>query len=160
MTDPLLSALTLAALLGCALMAGTFFAFSTFVMRALARLPPPQGIAAMQSINVAVLNPMFLAPFLGTAVLCAGLALVVLLGQPHPARGWLIAGGLLYAGGTFLVTIAFNVPRNDRLAKLDPASADAPRVWAEYVAGWTAWNHVRTAAALAATAALTLALAK
>lgn len=42
---------------GSALMAGVFFAFSTFVMKALRRLPSPQGIAAMQSINVAVINP-------------------------------------------------------------------------------------------------------
>jgi uncharacterized membrane protein len=160
MTNPVLFVLTLAGLLGCALMAGAFFAFSTFVMRALARLPPPHGIAAMQSINVAVLNPLFLTPFVGTAVLCAGLALVAWLRRPYPGSGWLIAGSLLYVVGTFLVTIAFNVPRNDRLATLDPLSSDAPRAWAEYVATWTAWNHVRTAAALAATAALTLALAK
>lgn len=160
MRDGVLFATTLAAVLGCALMAGTFFAFSAFVMRALARLPPPQAIAAMQSINVAVLNPLFLTPFVGTALLCAGLALFPLLGRPAPASPWLIAGGLLYVVGTFLVTIAFNVPRNERLAKLDPASPEAPRVWSGYLASWTAWNHVRTAGALAATAALTLALAK
>jgi len=43
--------LTLVSALGCGLIAGVFFAFSAFVMKALARLPPAQGIAAMQSIN-------------------------------------------------------------------------------------------------------------
>ena len=45
--------LSLFAALGCAMMSGVFFAFSTFVMKALARLPAEQGVAAMQAINVA-----------------------------------------------------------------------------------------------------------
>ena len=68
--DQLLSVLTLVAALGCGLIAGVFFAFSTFVMRALARLSPSEGIAAMQSINITVLNPWFLGAFLGTAAAC------------------------------------------------------------------------------------------
>ena len=48
--------LTLLAALGSGLIGGVFFAFSAFVMKALARLRPDQGIAAMQSINVTVLN--------------------------------------------------------------------------------------------------------
>ena len=41
-----------AAVLGCGLVAGIFFAFSTFVMRALGRRPAGEGIAAMQAINI------------------------------------------------------------------------------------------------------------
>ena len=37
--------------------------------------------------------------------------------------------------------------------------AAAPALWTRYVAEWTTWNHVRTAAALAAAAAFTIALA-
>jgi uncharacterized membrane protein len=48
--------LTFVAALGSGLVAGIFFAFSNFVMKALARVSPAQGIAAMQSINVVVLN--------------------------------------------------------------------------------------------------------
>lgn len=54
--------------------------------------------------------------------------------------------------------MVFNVPRNDALAAIDPASAGSARIWASYVTSWTAWNHVRTAAALAAAASLTIAL--
>ena len=68
--DRLLFALTLVAALGCGLMAGLFFAFSVSVMKALARLPSAEGIAAMQSINVAIINPVFLAAFFGTAAAC------------------------------------------------------------------------------------------
>lgn len=52
MTNHSLFVLKLLAALGCGLIAGVFFAFSTFVMSALARLQPAQGIAAMQSINM------------------------------------------------------------------------------------------------------------
>jgi uncharacterized membrane protein len=151
-------ALTLLSALGCGLIAGVFYAFSAFVMSALTRLPPAQGIAAMQSINVAVINPWFMAAFLGTAAGCAVLALSSLFAWHKPGAVYLLAGGLLYLAGTLLVTIVCNVPRNDALAAVGPASAEGARLWAGYVAGWTAWNHVRTAAALAAAASLTLTL--
>lgn len=82
--DALLFALTLFAALGCGLMAGLFFAFSTAVMEALARLPAAAGIAAMQSINVAILNPLFLATFLGTGAVCFVLMVVSLLSWRAP----------------------------------------------------------------------------
>jgi len=69
-----------------------------------------------------------------------------------------VVGSLLYLIGTILVTIVFNVPRNDALAAVNTESADGARLWAGYVTSWTAWNHVRTAAALAAAASLTVAL--
>ena len=160
MIDNLLFALTLVSALGCGLMAGVFFAFSAFVMHALARLPPAQGIAAMQSINVAVINPLFVAVFLGTAAACALLAVSSLFRWHKPGASYLLAGGLLYLAGTFLVTIVFNVPRNDALAAVDPASTDGASRWAGYLASWTAWNHVRTAAALAAAVSHTIVLGR
>jgi uncharacterized membrane protein len=144
--------------LGCGLIAGAFFAFSTFVMKALSRLPPAQGIAAMQSINVVVINPWFMAAFLGTAAGCAVLAVSSILNWQEPGAGLRLAGSLLYVVGTFVVTMAFNVPRNDALAKLQPESVEAAASWSRYLVGWTSWNHVRTIAALAAAALLTLAL--
>ena len=140
-------------------MAGTFFAFSTFVMRALARLPPAQGIAAMQSINIVVINPLFMAGFIGTAAISVALAAASLVRWGDSAEAYALAGSLLYVVGTFGVTIAFNVPRNDALAAVDADSDDGARVWAGYARSWTAWNHVRTGATLAAAAALTIALA-
>ena len=60
--------LIIVALLGSALIGGIFFAFSNFIMKALAKLPAAEGIAAMQSINVVVLNKWFLGVFTGTAL--------------------------------------------------------------------------------------------
>ena len=68
--------LTLLAALGSGLMAGLFFAFSSFVMAALAKLPPEQGISAMNSINVTILNATFGLAFFGTAVLCLALGVI------------------------------------------------------------------------------------
>lgn len=134
------------------------FAFSTCVMKALARLAPMQGIAAMQSINVTVINPVFLTAFFGTAVACAFLTIFSLLGWRRPGSDFLLAGSLLYLFGTILVTMQCNVPRHERLAAVDPTSTEAAHLWTGYVTGWTAWNHVRTAASVAAAAALILAL--
>ena len=153
-----LPTLTLLAALGCGLIAGAFFAFSSFVMRALGRIPAPEGISAMQSINIVVLNPVFLLVFVGTAVLCVIAVVLSLLRWNQPGAAYLLAGGLLYVIGTFLVTMVFNVPRNDALAAVAPASPEGARLWADYLSSWTAWNHVRTVAALAAAASFSLAL--
>ena len=158
--DGLLFALTLFAALGCGLIAGVFFAFSAFVMKAFARLPPGEGMAAMQSVNVAVLNPLFLAVFLGTAVACMAAIVFSWLRWHEPGAVYWLAGGLLYLAGTFLVTLVFNVPRNNALASAAPADPGSASLWTGYLASWTAWNHVRTAAALAAAASFTLALVR
>jgi uncharacterized membrane protein len=156
--DQLLFALTLLAALGCGLIGGVFFAFSAFVMKALARLPPSQGIAAMQSINIAVLNPSFLGAFLGTAVICVVALIFSLLRWHERGAIYLLVGGTLYLVGTLLVTMVCNVPKNDVLASVAPADPGAASVWAGYIASWTAWNHVRTAASLAAAASFSIAL--
>jgi uncharacterized membrane protein len=152
--------LTFVAALGSGLVAGIFFAFSNFVMKALARVPAAQGIAAMQSINVVVLNRWFFAVFFGTAVCCLALAISSFVRWQKPGAGYLLVGSLLYLIGAILVTIACNVPLNDALAAVDPSSADAGRVWANYLKNWTTWNHVRTIASLAAAASFTVALCR
>ena len=158
-SGPLLFVLNLIAALGCGLVAGAFFAFSTFVMKALARLPAHEGIAAMQSINVVVLNPWFMTALFGTAVACVVALVFSILRWHEPWSAYAFAGALLYLVGSVLVTIVFNVPRNEALAAVAPTNAASAGLWATYVTGWTAWNHVRTAAALAAAALFSIALA-
>jgi uncharacterized membrane protein len=158
MVDQLFRALTIIAAIGCGLIGGVFFAFSTFVMRALARLPANEGIAAMQSINIVVINPLFLSVFMGTAAVCVVLIISSLLRWHDSGSVYLIVGGALYVIGTFLVTMIFNVPRNNALAALAPTSPEAARYWLEYVSSWTAWNHVRTVAALAAAASIMMSI--
>jgi uncharacterized membrane protein len=150
--DRVLLILKIVSALGCGLTAGVLFAFSSFIMNALARLPPAQGIAAMQSINITVVNPAFFGVFFGTAVLCLYLGGRALLNWNQPGSPLLFAASLLYILGTIVVTIAFNVPLNDALAAVKPESAEGATLWAAYLSRWTAWNHVRALAALAAAA--------
>ena len=77
--DGLLTALAVATALGCGLNAGVFFAFSSFVMKALARLQPAQGIAAMQSINLVAVTPAFMTALFGTAAACVAVAIWALV---------------------------------------------------------------------------------
>jgi uncharacterized membrane protein len=158
MLDGPLLVLTVVAALGCGLMAGAFFVFSVMVMPALARLPPAQGIAAMQSINVAAVRPWFMAGLFGTAAACVALAVWALARWGEHGAVHLLIGSLIYLVGAIVLTIVFHVPRNDALATVEPTSADAERHWVRYVSTWTAGNHVRAAACLAAAATLTLAI--
>lgn len=151
-------ALAIAFITGAGLIAGVFFAFSTFVMKALAQLPAAQGVAAMQRINVVVLNPLFLGCFMGTAALGLLVIGLALFDGRGAASAWLIAAGLLYLLGCFGVTMAFNVPRNERLARLDASSPEATDYWPRYVREWTFWNHVRTLAPTLAVVCAAMAL--
>jgi uncharacterized membrane protein len=157
MSDRLLFIATLLSALGSGLMAGVFFAFSVFVMGALARLPPMQGIAAMQSINIVVINPLFMAVFLGTGALCVVLAAASLFAWNNPGATYLLIGAIVYIAGSIAVTMFFNVPLNDALALVTPDSAEGASLWARYLSNWTAWNHVRMIACLAAATLLILA---
>ena len=148
-TDPVLLVKCLA-MLGSGLMAGVFFAFSTFVMKALARLPAETGIAAMQAVNVAAVKSWFLVAFLGTTAAC-GFVVVSTFGRWRDASAmWPLTGGLVFLVGTFLVTVLFNVPMNNALAALPANDPGRATFWVRYVADWTAWNHVRTITSLAA----------
>lgn len=159
MTTPTwLTVLKFIAALGSGLVAGVFFAFSTFVMTALGRIPAAHGIAAMQNINVTVFNPLFMGAFMGTAALCFGLGILAPFKWSLPGTPWMLAGCLLYFFGTFAVTAAGNVPLNDALAAVRPDSPEAPKLWANYLMMWTLWNHVRTAASTAALASFIMSL--
>ena len=137
---------TLAAVLGSGIVAGIFYGFSSFIMSALGKLPPHEGIAAMQSINIVVINPAFFLAFFGTAMLSLVLAAHALADWGTAEATLLLIGALSYLAGCIFVTVAFNVPLNNRLAKVEPASSEGAEVWRHYLAAWTRWNTVRTVA--------------
>lgn len=148
--------LTLLAALGSGMMAGLFFAFSTFIMQALGKRPAPVGVAAMQSINETILNPIFFLLFFGTAVLSLILALLAVIGWSDAGSGWRLAGGLLYLVGSIGVTMRCNVPLNNRLMKVTADSAEGATFWAHFLKAWLPWNHVRTVSCIAGTVCLML----
>lgn len=158
MIDRMFQVLTIGSALGAGVMAGLFFVFSVCIMTALNRLPAEQGVAAMQSINVSILNPLFGLVFGGTAVASAILAIAAPFRWQECGSPWALAGSILYLVGAVVVTMVFNVPRNDALAALDPNVAAASGQWADYVSGWTVRNHVRTVLSVAAALCLMLSL--
>ncbi|MFI0541011.1 DUF1772 domain-containing protein [Streptomyces sp. WSLK1-3] len=144
--------------LGTGLVAGVFCAFSTFVMRGLAELPPAQGVAAMNAINVSAVRPPFMAVLVGSAVLSAVIAVVTFVLWPDEGTVELLVGSALYLFGAFGLTVVAHVPRNDTLLGLDPGTGEATAYWPAYVREWTMWNHVRAIASGAAALAYVLAL--
>jgi uncharacterized membrane protein len=139
------AALMIAAAVGSALTAGALFTFSDFTMRALRQLPAARAVEAMQAVNRTAVQPPFMGLFFGTAAAAA------------VARDpWAIGGAALYAVGVVGVTVAANVPLNDRLATLAPEAPDVAEGWAAYAVPWTRWNGVRVAAGIAAALAFVL----
>lgn len=154
----LMTTLVIAALMGCALIGGVFFAFSSFIMKSLARLPSSEGITAMQSINVVVLNRSFLGIFMGTAAISFLLIVLSLIQWGTVSSPFLLSGAVLYFIGTFLVTMMGNVPLNNRLAAVSAPDASAVSVWEHYLERWTLFNTLRTVSAIVAALIFTLGL--
>ncbi|MFI0846303.1 DUF1772 domain-containing protein [Mesorhizobium sp. IMUNJ 23232] len=158
MSERVFQTLTILAAVGSGVMGGLFFAYSTSVMGALGRVAPAGGIAAMQAVNVVIQNPVFFIAFFGPALLSLVLAAAALLGWHGGSAVAIYVGAAFYLAGIMAVTIAINVPMNNALMAVDPASAEGARYWATYLSNWTAWNHVRTVAGIAACVSYILAL--
>lgn len=151
MTGHVIAGLLWFSAVGCGLLAGLYFAFSAVIMTSLGRIGPAAGIAVMNAINVDIVKSLFMPFYLGTTLTSGVLAVVGLLRWGEPGSLALLAGGAIYVVGMFVVTMVFNVPLNNALAAVDPASGEGATVWARYLKDWTLWNHVRTVACTVAT---------
>lgn len=150
--------LIVACALGCGLNGGVFFAFSSFVMQALARLAPADGINAMKAINVAAVTPAFMTLLFGTGLLGAIASVLALAQWGAPGSLAALLGGVAYLAGAVLVTMLRNVPLNNALARVTQADAPGAAAWTTYVRDWTRWNHVRAIACTVAMALFLVAL--
>jgi uncharacterized membrane protein len=145
--------------IGCGLLAGVYFAFSAFIMTALGRIGQAAGIMAMNAINAVIVQSLFMPFFLGTTLTSLVLAIVAMFRWGEASATMMVAGGIVYVVGMFVCTAVFNVPLNDALAAVDPASHEATALWARYLSDWTLWNHVRTISSTAACALFVAAIA-
>jgi uncharacterized membrane protein len=159
MMQTLITGLLWFSAIGCGLIAGLYFAFSTFIMTALGRIGQAAGMAAMNAINATIVQSLFMPFFLGTTVTSAALAVIALFRWGDPGAMAMVAGGVLYVLGMFIVTMIFNVPLNNALAAAEPASSEAASLWARYLTDWTMWNHVRTVSSAVACALFIVAIA-
>lgn len=146
------------AALGCAVIGGIFFAFSNFIMKALARLSSAEGMAAMQSINVTVLNKWFLGVFTGTAVISLLLAGYAIANWSTPSAPWILGGSVAYVIGCWVLTIAGNVPLNNKLADSLPQSSESTATWQHYLERWTSLNSQRALGSVVAALLFIIAL--
>ena len=149
---------TLPAIVGAGLMAGAYFTFSTFTMGGLRRLPPSQGAAAMQALNIEAVRPAFMSVFFGTAFVGIVLYAVALMGFDGLRSVLMISGASLYVS-SIVITGIFNVPLNDRLEAAVPTTPQGQAVWHDYQRRWTRGNHLRLAVCVASVVVLTLSLA-
>jgi uncharacterized membrane protein len=159
MIQPVITGLLWFSAIGCGLLAGVYFAFSTFIMTALGRIGQVPCIVAMNAINTAIVQSLFMPVFLCTTLTGLVLAILAIVRWGEPATMTMAAGGIVYVVGMFVCTMVFNVPLNDALAAVDPASAEGTSLWARYRNDWTWWNHVRTISSTAAFALFVAAIA-
>lgn len=129
------------------LSAGVFFGFSSFIMSGLARAPDAAAGDAMSGINETALQAAFMSVFFGALLVPAGTGIWGLV-EGRDGGAWILAAAAVYLVGTFGVTMALNVPLNNRLL----GAHDKGAAWRAYWRPWTAWNHLRTFAGVVATA--------
>jgi uncharacterized membrane protein len=153
-----LDILAVIAAVGTGLSGGVFLAFSTFVLRALDRLPPDRSIAAMQAINEEAPTPLFMLALFGSAVAGIAVGVGAALDLDRPGSPLLLAGAA-FALVPAAFTIGYHVPRNNALAAFDPSAADAAGVWPTWRSAWAAGNHVRAVAPVIGAALLTVGVA-
>ena len=139
-------------------MAGLFCSFSNFIMKALSNISPSKGIVAMQSINIVIVRPALLLVFFGTGVLSVAAVVVGWQDIGTGARTWGIIGGAVYILGCLGVTVAFNVPLNNKLALVNPDSEEGEKMWKIFLSQWVRWNHIRSLATLSSTTLLVMAV--
>lgn len=151
MSELIILLLAIVTAITVSLVGGVFLAFSSFIMQALRDVPANVGIRAMQEINVTVLRSLFLTAFFAAGIASTILIVLAVLNWKPSGSAWLIAGAVTYLAGCILVTIGRNVPLNNALAAADPSSSEGKAVWTHYLANWTAWNHIRTAACILST---------
>ncbi|WP_439573792.1 anthrone oxygenase family protein [Phreatobacter sp.] len=150
--DRLALILGLVALVTTGAVAGLLFGYACSVMIALDRQAPETAVRVMQTINVVIVNPVFIATFLGALVAAPAAAGFAYLAGNGAAAGWFLLAFLAYGLGTFGVTTALNVPLNEALGRAGNPPSDPAAVWAGFAPAWNRWNVIRTAAGFLAVA--------
>jgi uncharacterized membrane protein len=130
-----------------ALIAGLFYSYSVSVNPGLGKLSDVEYLRAMQSINLAIQNPLFFVSFMGYLIvlpICAWANYT----QPMSVTFYLIiAAFAVYAIGVFGVTAMGNVPLNNSLAsfKIDIANADMlADMRRKFELPWNSLHSIRT----------------
>ncbi len=142
------------------LFAGVFAIYANAIMPGLRRTDDRTFVGAFQSIDTAIINPLFLMTFLGGLVF-TGIAAALHLGEDvRSVLPWIVVALVLYLVG-FVITVRVNVPLNDGIkgAGAPDRIADLARVREQFnEAKWVRWNLVRAVTTAAAFGCLAWAL--
>ena len=160
MSDVLREVVLITATMTMGLMAGVFGVYGNAIMPGLRRTDDRTFVAAFQSIDRAIINPVFMVTFFGALAFTALAALLHLTGDQRPMLPWIGAALVLYLF-VFVITIGVNVPRNNEIK----AAGDVDRMTDLHgvrerfdEARWVRWNHLRAFASTVAFGLLAWAL--
>jgi uncharacterized membrane protein len=150
-----------AAAITLGLSAGLFYTYSASVMLGLGRSDDRTFVQAMQNINVAIINPWFMAHYLGALVLTALAAALHIPKDGRAVLPWILAALVLYLA-VIVITGTQNIPMNNALeaargATTPEALAAARQAFEE---PWMRWNIVRSAVSTGALGCIAWALVR
>lgn len=149
----LLSVFVIASIVIAGLMAGLLFGWLVSVIPGTSRIDDRSYVHTMQRINVAIINPAFVIPFLLTPALLGLAAALEYRTGSHRRGSALATGAMVYLLGVLGVTIGGNVPLNDSLDAFDLSAATEASLAsqrASYERPWNRWHGLRTAASVLA----------
>lgn len=142
------------------LMAGVFGDWAHTIMRGLGATDDRTFVRTFQALDRAIMNPLFMATFLGAPALSGVAALLYLRDDDRSVLPWVVVAFVLYLVG-FVITMVVHVPMNNGIkAAGDPGGiADLAAVREAFnEKRWIAWHVVRTVATTAAFGCLAWAL--
>lgn len=140
------------------LSAGFFLAWQVSVIPGNKQIPDISYLQSMQSINRAILNPVFFVVFFG-AMIALGMASYYELDNGKLLFRITLAAFIAYAIGTFGVTALGNVPLNNELDTLNIAELSAQKASTfrkQYESNWNKLHLIRTGFALVSFLLMTL----
>ena len=135
------------AIVTTALSAGIFYAWSVTVIPGLKRVSDHNYLETMQSVNRAILNPLFFIAFIGCMVLLALNAYFLYQLDSSSSFIFTFSAFIIYIIGTFGVTVFGNVPMNESLDKIDLKGLnieEVKKLRSSYEGKWNTFNYIRT----------------
>ena len=150
--------LVVAALL-CGLVAGLLFGFVVVAMPGIGTLRDGEFIRAFQVMDRIIQDnhPLFMVAWVGSVVTVIATAVFAFGSLDGTDLVLVIVAAVVYLGGVQVPTAAINIPLNNRLQRVDTATAGERELATErgaFEARWNRWNAIRTALAVASTALL------
>lgn len=145
------------------LIAGLFYGYDCSIIKGLGSLTDKEYLGAFQSINRAILNPYFFLSFIGSIIVLLITCWLTFKSGNMTTFYFLLAATLVYLLGTFIVTMAANVPLNNQLDRLNLAAEPAEAISAfreKFETTWNNWHHIRTYASMLAFLLAILSLVK